>query len=384
MRHDNDGLHKRRGIWHYRMKISGRWREVSSRTRNYRDAVNIRRKALQAQEEGRLPTDQAKWPFEKAVSVCLENRARQVSESTRTTEGHLLKPLLKAFSGRRLGDISIADIQGYQVLRSHQVSPRTINLEIKILRMTLRAAKLWARFVDDYKPLAEDKRGPGRALAPEEETRLFKVAASNPHWSAAYHAAVLASNTTARNAELRGLRLADVDLLERTMSVRRQTTKTDAGCRVVPLNETARWALARLLERGRLLGATEPQHYLFPAFKFRRTKEGTSPAGKGYDPSSPMRTWRTAWRSLTKKAGLPGFRFHDLRHHCITKLAEAGAPEETIMSIAGHVDRKMLEHYSHIRLEAKRKAVALLDVKPEQPTPEQSAQEEQPAGVRVN
>ena len=113
------------------------------------------------------------------------------------------------------------------------------------------------------------------------------------------------------------------------------------------MNETAFWALARSLERARLLGATEPKHYIFPAFGYRRTKGDTSAAGKGYDPASPMRTWRTAWRNLTEKAGLPGFRFHDLRHHCITKLAEAGAPEETILAIAGHVDRKMLEHYSH-------------------------------------
>jgi hypothetical protein len=38
-------------------------------------------------------------------------------------------------------------------------------------------------------------------------------------------------------------------------------------------------------------------------------------------------------------------------------LAESGAPDETIMSLAGHLDRKMLEHYSHIRNRAKRKAV---------------------------
>ena len=32
-----------------------------------------------------------------------------------------------------------------------------------------------------------------------------------------------------------------------------------------------------------------------------------------------------------------------------------------IMAIAGHVSREMLEHYSHIRLEAKRKALESLD-----------------------
>jgi hypothetical protein len=36
------------------------------------------------------------------------------------------------------------------------------------------------------------------------------------------------------------------------------------------------------------------------------------------------------------------------------------ASEQTIMAIAGHVSRQMLEHHSHIRLEAKRTAVAAL------------------------
>ena len=56
-------------------------------------------------------------------------------------------------------------------------------------------------------------------------------------------------------------------------------------------------------------------------------------------------------------ARFAGFRFHDLRHCAITKLAESGATDQTIMSLAGHLDRKMLEHYSHIRNAAKRHAV---------------------------
>jgi hypothetical protein len=77
----------------------------------------------------------------------------------------------------------------------------------------------------------------------------------------------------------------------------------------------------------------------------------------GFDPTRPIRTWRKAWNNLTKKAGL---RFHDLRHHAITELAESGASEQTIMAIAGHVSRKMLERYSHIRMEAKRTALESL------------------------
>jgi integrase len=74
-----------------------------------------------------------------------------------------------------------------------------------------------------------------------------------------------------------------------------------------------------------------------------------------------MKGWRTAWRSVTKEAGLPGLRFHDLRHHAITELAESGLSDQTIMSIAGHVSRAMLEHYSHIRMDAKRRALEGLE-----------------------
>ena len=58
---------------------------------------------------------------------------------------------------------------------------------------------------------------------------------------------------------------------------------------------------------------------------------------------------------------MAGLRFHDLRHTAITKLAETIASDQTIMAIARHVSRKMLEHYSHVRLEAKRRALEAIE-----------------------
>jgi integrase len=361
-RKDNDGLHKRRGIWHYKLKVGGRWREFSTRTSSYQEARKVRQKAAQAQQEGQLPTETAKWPFEKAAARWLASRANQVAAKTYKTETERLQSLLGSFRGRRLDDINSSDIQNYQIRRLAEVSSTTVNLDCAVLRMILRSAKLWARIQDDYKPLPKKKTGPGRALAPEEEQRLFNLAQRNPRWDAVYYAAVLAANTTARGCELKGLRLADVDLISRSLTIRRTSTKTDAGCRVIPLNENALWAVARLLERAQYLGASQLEHHVFPAAGFRHTQENRHVAGTGYDPTSPMRSWRTAWRSLTTAAGLQGLRFHDLRHHCITRLAEAGVPEQTLMAIAGHVSREMLEHYSHVRMQAKREAVAALDI----------------------
>ena len=52
------------------------------------------------------------------------------------------------------------------------------------------------------------------------------------------------------------------------------------------------------------------------------------------------------------KSPTAGLRFHDLRHHAVTELAESQASDQTIMAIAGHVSPKMLKHYSHVRIEA--------------------------------
>ncbi len=41
-------------------------------------------------------------------------------------------------------------------------------------------------------------------------------------------------------------------------------------------------------------------------------------------------------------------------------MAEAGASDATLMAIAGHITREMMEHYSHVRMRAKREAVKAL------------------------
>ena len=62
----------------------------------------------------------------------------------------------------------------------------------------------------------------------------------------------------------------------------------------------------------------------------------------------------TVWRALRDAAGLHGLRFYDLRHTVITELAEMGVADHVLESISGHLSRRMLEHYSHIRIDAKR------------------------------
>ncbi len=74
-----------------------------------------------------------------------------------------------------------------------------------------------------------------------------------------------------------------------------------------------------------------------------------------------MLKWDTAWRALRDAAGLHELRFHDLRHTVITELAEMGVADHVLESTSGHLSRRMLEHYSHIRIDAKRQALDALD-----------------------
>jgi integrase len=254
----------------------------------------------------------------------------------------------------------------------------TINRDLDVLRGVLKRAKRWHLMADDVRPLPV-RESVGRALAYAEKLRLLKIADTRPEWVIARLA--LALNTTMRACEIRGLHWRDVNFMERTISVQRNTTKTDAGERAIPLNAVAWAAILEQRERAKLLFGTEPQAgwYVFPH------------AGGllKFDPAKPMSGWRTAWRNLTRaidcpacgqlqkpgvtcrneecksdisglKSSTAGLRFHDLRHHAITELAESQTSDQTIMSIAGHVSPKMLATYSHIRMDAKRKALDAL------------------------
>jgi hypothetical protein len=127
-------------------------------------------------------------------------------------------------------------------------------------------------------------------------------------------------------------------------------SKNETSHRVIPLNASAIEAAARMFERADLLGHAEPEHYLWPACQWGR-----------YDATNPMLKWDTAWRALRDAAELPGLRFHDLRHTVITELAEMGVADHVLESISGHLSRRMLEHYAHIRIDAKRQALDALD-----------------------
>ncbi|HXN17116.1 MAG TPA: site-specific integrase [Candidatus Binatus sp.] len=221
-----------------------------------------------------------------------------------------------------------------------------------VLRQILKRHKLWANLQGDIK-FEREHCDVGKALTCEEEKKLLAACTSNALLNAVV---TLALNTALRKNEIRTLRWSQIDFEKRTVTVGKSKTAAGTG-RVIPLNQPAFDALVKWA--GRLVESSA-EDYAFPACEAAGI-ERKHPDRERIDPSRPITSWRSAWRAALKRAGLQ-LRFHDLRHTCITKLAESLASEQTLMAISGHVSRSMIEHYSHIRMDAKRKATdAIVD-----------------------
>jgi hypothetical protein len=118
------------------------------------------------------------------------------------------------------------------------------------------------------------------------------------------------------------------------------------ACRHRPPHSAQHGCLRRPRKVGRALSACHARAVRVPLLREHQQ----------IDPTRPAKGWRTAWRHALKLSGVR-CRFHDLRVTCITKMAESLTPDLVIMSVAGHLSRAMLEHYSRIRTEAKRAAL---------------------------
>jgi integrase len=365
----NDGLYRRRNdvlAFRYRLRLpDGRmvWREKYCGTKNRAEARAFRQQFMEQVAHGTIATDFAKLKLSEAIDHYFENKIGVLGPRTLQVHRFRANCLKRLFGNKRLSEISLNDLERYQSQRRREGrSPATVNKEIEILRALLKRAKLWRTMVDDYRPLSVPSTSPRRALSVNELVALVKTALTRPAWEAACLASIVAANTTCRSWELKSLRLQDVDMTGNPkLVIRRTNTKSDAGAREIELNLLADWAIRRLLHRAAKLGATEPEHFLFPADLSRHTKnDDPLMGGRGFDPTLHQQSWRTAWRSLTNKAGLPWVDFHCLRHTAITIARLQGVDVAIVKGLAGHMNAKMTDYYTHIGTSVKREAVEKL------------------------
>jgi integrase len=249
--------------------------------------------------------------------------------------------------------------------RLETVGPKTVNNEVSVLTAVLKSARLWAPLRENYEPLPVLKRGPGQALTSEQTAKLIETAKTNDHWFVALCATVLAYATGCRSGEIKKLQLGDLVLDGDRPFIRLRAESTKARrSRDPALNDLGLWALNHLMTRARLLGASEPHHYLLPADLSKHTKKSDPlHGGVGFDPTRHQTSWDSAWEALKQAAGLSGFRFYDLRHTHITHAIEEGVPIEIVMAQVGHVSPEMTRYYTHLGSNAKHAAVAAVQRK---------------------
>jgi integrase len=358
-----DGLYRRENRnFAFRYKdADGHWREKYTGSTDRQQAREFKKAFLQQLDQATLPNDMAKWPLSSAIAYYLQTREAVLAPRTWKVHRSRCNSLIRTIGDRRLDQIGERALDTYQAERRKSgVSAEAVNKEIEILSYILRKAKLWKRLKEDYRPLPISRESRRRPLDVEDFLTLVQKGMSNPDWEAALMAAIVAANTACRSWEIKSLRIGDIDFSSSNpkLLVRRENTKSDAGAREIELNGLALWAITRLFERAATLGATQPHHYLFPADLSRHTKLNDPLKGqRGYDPTRHQQSWRSAWRNMTRAADLPHIHFHDLRHTAITRGREQGVDIGILKAIAGHMDARMVEYYSHIGSGVKRNAV---------------------------
>lgn len=293
----------------------------------------------------------AKMPLLEAGEVWLEERGPFIAPRTVIDYRIYISILAHFFGNVPLEKLANPDlIKAYQCARGKYCAPSTVNHEIGVLQQMLKRIRRWQDVKPYYEALPPSIRGtPGRALTPEEESRLLEAGRLRPGWAVVYNLTILALHTAAGPGELMGLRFRDVfiDDPETARIYIQENAKNKHRVREVPLNADGIQAVRALMALARSNGSGLPDHYLIP---FRESR------GQ-FDPTRHAPDWPdTAWREMCAAANVR-LRPYDLRHSGLTKLAEKN-PEQVVLKIAGHVSPQMLRRiYAHVRLPALRAAV---------------------------
>ena len=143
--------------------------------------------------------------------------------------------------------------------------------------------------------------------------------------------------TGMRVGELLNLKVADVDLCNKAIYIRK--SKTDAGVRTIPIPN-------KILSLFTDNICYENEYFIFT---------------KTFNQMSYM-SFRYIFESILRKVGLQKHTIHDTRHTFATLLNNADANKTSIIKLIGHSDFSTTENvYTHKDIEELRKAINLIN-----------------------
>jgi integrase len=300
--------------------------------------------------------------FSVAAREWLEQRIG-ITQSSLDRYRQQVALLSKEFGNRLVCDIDHRDVAELQRKRQTEGrAPRTINYEIMTLGMILKSRGLWAPIGERVKALRE-RHDIGRAISRDDERKLLDASGKSDS-PVLLPLFVLTMDTGLRASEARSLGRRDLELTWKDGAIVAgrlivSKSKTEAGKgRAIPLARRVCATLTLWLSR---FPDAEPDSYVFPRHRVACRSGRVEHFLYEIDLTRPIGSWKRAWKYACSKAGV-GYRWHDLRHTFVSRLAEnAAISEETIRSLAGHVSKQMLQRYSHIRTHAKQAAIQALE-----------------------
>lgn len=196
-----------------------------------------------------------------------------------------------------------------------EVSGATRNRYRALIRAMLRAAEREWDWLDRA-PVLRTEAEPKRRVAYLTRDQAEVLIACLPE---KYRMPVrFALLTGLRRSNVFGLTWDAVDLENSMVHVAAEDAK--AGQRIlVPLNKSAKALLESFPEprKGRVWGDMD-------------------------------RVWANTWTAACKRAGVPGFRFHDLRHTWASWHAMAGTPLSVLQELGGWHSHEMVQRYAHL------------------------------------
>jgi integrase len=345
----------RSAVWWYEFTYVGsRIRESSKQTKKTLaiEAEKQRRKELEQSYAG-IPSHETPKDRIRTVKGALATYGKSYAVNHREKSTAVVTERSKHLE-RLLGSLLMPDLTQERITaymserKTEGASNRTINMELGVLS---RAVGQHFRVLWPKLKKLEERHDIGRALAPDEESRLIEAVQKNRSRLIGPFVRI-ALFTGMRRDEIRLLRWSQIDFEKKHITVGRAKTSAGRG-RVIPIGPTlaavlslhADWFKAKF-------GAIEPDWFVFPFCR----------RAKPIDPARPVTTLRKAWGTVCGQAGIQ-CRIHDLRHTVCTKMAEAGVPEATMLDIMGHMSTAMLRRYSHIRQAAKVEAIEALEAR---------------------
>jgi integrase len=295
--------------------------------------------------------------FKEAVEKFLTWYATERPKSA-TLAGYNAKPLTTFFSDYRLSQISPFLIDKYKLerrkvcdclqrpkndnaVRCAHCGQRLLPLANATLNRELALLSRFSHYATERKLVAEpltisllkEDNARTRYLSEDEAIRLLDACNED------FRVVVLvAMHTGFRSQELKTLRWLSVNLAHRSVTVQSCYSK-NSETRTVPMTDEVYEALKALkAERDR-----KPEDVVF-----------VNRYGK------PWKSWRTAFQNACDRAGLKDFHFHDLRHSYGSWLGQNNVNLKAMQELLGHKDVTMTMRYTHINLDYKRDAVAML------------------------